>query len=179
MGAEDASTRCASCRDLQDVSTDQQSDGAAVKLQIDRDAAGRFGITPADIDAAIYDQIGQHEVAQYFTQLNAYHVIVEAPPSLQASPELFNQIYIKSPLTGKTVPLSLFVRVDPNAQRPAGRRPSGPAAGRHAVVQSQRRAWRSAPPRPDRAGPARPRGAGDFDRLVPGHGAGVRAVAGR
>jgi HAE1 family hydrophobic/amphiphilic exporter-1 len=104
--------------DLQDVSTDQQSDGAAVALQIDRDAAGRFGITPAAIDAAIYDQIGQHEVAQYFTQLNAYHVIVEAPFSLQASPELFHQIYIKSPLTGKQVPLSLFVKVDPNAHGP-------------------------------------------------------------
>jgi HAE1 family hydrophobic/amphiphilic exporter-1 len=104
--------------DLRDVSTDQQSDGAAIKLQIDRDAAARFGITPADIDAAIYDQIGQHEVAQYFTQVNAYHVIVEAPPSLQASTDLFHQIYIKSPLTGKTVPLSLFVRMDPNARGP-------------------------------------------------------------
>ncbi|HEY2465357.1 MAG TPA: efflux RND transporter permease subunit [Steroidobacteraceae bacterium] len=104
--------------DLRDVSSDQESDGAAVKLEIDRDAAGRFGITPADIDAAIYDQIGQHEVTQYFTQLNAYHVIVEAPPSLQASPELFHNIYIKSPLTGKPVPLSLFVRVDPNARGP-------------------------------------------------------------
>ena len=64
---------------LQDVSSDQQSEGSAVKLTIDRDAAGRFGISPSDIDNAIYDQIGQHQVAQYFTQLNAYHVIVEAP----------------------------------------------------------------------------------------------------
>jgi multidrug efflux pump subunit AcrB len=104
--------------DLTDVSTDQESDGAAIRLKIDRDAAGRFGITPADIDAAIYDQIGQHEVAQYFTQLNAYYVIVEAPLSLQANPDLFNYLYIKSPLTNKLVPLSLFVRVDPNARGP-------------------------------------------------------------
>jgi HAE1 family hydrophobic/amphiphilic exporter-1 len=104
--------------DLQDVSTDQESDGAAVKLDIDRNAAGRFGITPAAIDAAIYDQLGQHQVAQYFTQLNAYHVIVEAPPSLQMTPDLFRDIYIKSPLTGKQVPLSLFVKVDPNARGP-------------------------------------------------------------
>ena len=54
-------------------------------------------------------------MAQYFTQLNAYHVVVEAPPGLQASPDIFNSIYILSPLTGKTVPLSLFVKVDPNA----------------------------------------------------------------
>ncbi|HEV2703566.1 MAG TPA: efflux RND transporter permease subunit [Steroidobacteraceae bacterium] len=104
--------------ELADVSTDQESDGAAVDLQIDRDAAGRFGITPAALDAAIYDQIGQHEVTQYFTQLNAYHVIVEAPPSLQTSPDLFNDIYVKSPLTNKPVPLSLFVKVNPNARGP-------------------------------------------------------------
>ena len=103
---------------LADVSTDQESDGAAVRLDIDRDAAGRFGISPTDIDAAIYDQLGQHEVAQYFTQLNAYHVIVEAPPSLQTSPDIFNYIYIKSPLTNKLVPLSLFVKVDSSARGP-------------------------------------------------------------
>ncbi len=75
--------------EIKDVSSDQQSQAAAVNLTIDRDAAGRFGITPADIDAAIYNQIGQRQVAQYFTQLNAYHVVVEAPPSLQATPALF------------------------------------------------------------------------------------------
>jgi HAE1 family hydrophobic/amphiphilic exporter-1 len=100
---------------LQDVSTDQQSEGGAVNLTIDRDAAGRFGISPNDIDAAIYDQIGQHQVAQYFTQLNAYHVVVEAPPDLQATPDLFNSVYLLSPITQKRVPLSMFVKVDPNA----------------------------------------------------------------
>ena len=52
-------------------------------LTIDRDAAARFGIAPADIDAAIYNLLGQREVAQYFTQLNAYHVVIEAPPQMQ------------------------------------------------------------------------------------------------
>jgi multidrug efflux pump subunit AcrB len=98
------------------VSTDQESHGAAVHLTINRDAAGRFGISPTDIDAAIYDQIGQHQVAQYFTQLNAYHVIVEAPPNLQMSADLFNSIYLKSPISGKLVPLSLLIQVDRGAQ---------------------------------------------------------------
>jgi HAE1 family hydrophobic/amphiphilic exporter-1 len=100
---------------LADVSYDQQSDGAAVNLTIDRDAAARFGIAPSDIDAAIYNVIGQRQVAQYFTQVNSYHVILEGPPGLQATPGMFNAVYIMSPLTGKTVPLSLFVKVDPNA----------------------------------------------------------------
>ena len=101
--------------EIKDVSSDQQSQAAAVQLTIDRDAAARFGISPADIDTAIYNQIGQSEVAQYFTQLNAYHVVVEGPPGLQATPQLFNSVYLISPLTNKPVPLSVFVRVDPNA----------------------------------------------------------------
>ncbi|HEX3920595.1 MAG TPA: efflux RND transporter permease subunit [Caulobacteraceae bacterium] len=98
-----------------DVSFDQQSQGAAVRLTIDRDAAARFGIAPSDIDAAIYNVIGQRQVAQYFTQVNSYHVILEGPPALQGTPAMFDQVRILSPLTGKTVPLSLFVKVDSNA----------------------------------------------------------------
>ncbi|HZZ88252.1 MAG TPA: efflux RND transporter permease subunit, partial [Caulobacteraceae bacterium] len=103
---------------LVDVSSDQQSQGAAIDLTIDRAAAARFGISAADIDAAIYNVIGQRQVAQYFTQVNSYHVVLEGPPSLQATPAVFDAVRVLSPLTGKTVPLSLFVKVDPNATGP-------------------------------------------------------------
>jgi len=98
---------------LTDVSSDQQSQGGAINLTIDRAAAGRFGISPTDIDAAIYELIGQDEVTQYYTQQNSYHVVVEAPPTLQATPDLFNAVYLLSPVTGQNVPLSQFVTVGP------------------------------------------------------------------
>jgi HAE1 family hydrophobic/amphiphilic exporter-1 len=98
---------------LKDVSSDQQSNGRAVNLTIDRQAAARFGLAPTDVDTAIYELIGQAEVTQYFTQQNSYHVVVEGPPDLQATPDLFNTVYVLSPTTGKTVPLSQFVKVDP------------------------------------------------------------------
>jgi hydrophobe/amphiphile efflux-1 (HAE1) family protein len=99
---------------LTDVSSDQQTGGAAVNLAIDRDAAARFGILPADIDTAIYELIGQDEVAQYYTQQNSYHVVLEAPPELQATPDVFKAIYLVSPVTGHAVPLSLLAKVDPS-----------------------------------------------------------------
>jgi HAE1 family hydrophobic/amphiphilic exporter-1 len=99
--------------ELTDISSDQQSQGLATTLTIDRDAAGRFGISPTNIDTAIYDLIGQAEVAQYYTQQNSYHVIVEALPGLQATTDLFNSVYLLSPITGANVPLSLFVKVGP------------------------------------------------------------------
>jgi HAE1 family hydrophobic/amphiphilic exporter-1 len=100
---------------LTDVSSDQQSQGLALNLTIDRDAAGRFGISPTNLDTAIYDLIGQDEVTQYYTTQNSYHVIVEAPPGMQATSDLFDTVYLLSPLTGQNVPLSLFVKVGPPA----------------------------------------------------------------
>jgi multidrug efflux pump subunit AcrB len=103
--------------ELTDVTSDQQSQSPSANLAIDRDAAGRFGISPADIDAAIYNQVGQRQVAQYFTQLNSYRVIMEAPPDLQVGPELFNAVFLVSPRTGKPVPLSALVKVDTTRTR--------------------------------------------------------------
>jgi hydrophobe/amphiphile efflux-1 (HAE1) family protein len=102
---------------LKDVSSDQQSQAPSAFLSIDRDAAGRFGISPSDIDAAVYNQVGQRQVAQYFTQLNSYRVIMEAPPDLQVGPELFNSVFLVSPRTGRPVPLSSLVKVDMSRKR--------------------------------------------------------------
>jgi HAE1 family hydrophobic/amphiphilic exporter-1 len=102
---------------LKDVNSDQQSTAPSVTMIIDRDAAGRFGISPTDIDAALYSQLGQRQIGQYFTQVNAYRIIMEAPPELQASPELFNQIHLISPRTGKPVPLSAMVKIDTSRTR--------------------------------------------------------------
>ncbi len=99
-------------KQLADVTSDQQANAATATLTIDRDRAARFGIQPTLIDATIYDAIGQRQVAQYFTQLNSYHVILEVDPALQTDPRLFDKLYLTSPLTGQQVPVSTFVRLD-------------------------------------------------------------------
>ncbi len=97
---------------LVDVASDQQTNAPAVNMTIDRDRASSFGISPTLIDNTIYDAIGQRQIAQYFTQLNSYHVVMEVPPDMQVDPSLFDRIYITAPTTGKQVPLSTFVHVD-------------------------------------------------------------------
>lgn len=98
--------------ELTDLASDQQNAAATATLTIDRDRASSFGISPAQIDATIYDAIGQRQVAQYFTQINSYNVILEVTPQLQEDPDLFSKLYLTSPLTGRQVPLSSFVRMD-------------------------------------------------------------------
>jgi HAE1 family hydrophobic/amphiphilic exporter-1 len=99
-------------KQLTDVASDQQNAAATATITIDRARASSFGISPALIDATIYDAIGQRQVAQYFTQVNSYRVILEVTPELQKDPALFNKLYLTSPITGQQVPLSTFIKVD-------------------------------------------------------------------
>ncbi|WP_051356823.1 multidrug efflux RND transporter permease subunit [Azorhizobium doebereinerae] len=98
--------------ELQDVATDQQTSAPTVSLTIDRDTAARFGIQPQVIDDTLYDAFGQRQVAQYFTQLSQYHVVLEVDPKLQQDATALDKIYVKSPRTGEMIPLSAFVKVD-------------------------------------------------------------------
>jgi len=97
---------------LRDVASDQQTSSGMLSITIDRDQASRFGIQPAAIDQALYDAFGQRQAAQFFTQANSYHVILEITPSLQTDPASLEKIYLKSPLTGQMVPLSAMTRYD-------------------------------------------------------------------
>ena len=96
--------------ELRDVATDQQTEGTTLELKIDRDAAARYGIEPQLIDDTLYDAFGQRQVAQYFTQLNSYHVVLEILPEMQGRVDTLDKIYVKSPTTGDEVPLSVFCK---------------------------------------------------------------------
>ncbi len=97
---------------LRDVASDQQTSSGMLSLAIDRDQAARFGIQPAAIDQTVYDAFGQRQAAQFFTQLNSYHVVLEITPELQGDPASLQKLYLKSPLTGQMVPLAAMTRYD-------------------------------------------------------------------
>ena len=96
--------------ELRDVATDQQMSGTALNLTIDRDQAARYGLTPQLIDDTLYDAFGQRQIAQYFTQQNSYHVVMEILPEIQGRVDSLNNIYIKSPTTAEQVPFAAFAR---------------------------------------------------------------------
>jgi multidrug efflux pump len=74
-----------------DVDTDQQDNGVESYVSIDRDSASRLGIASKDVDNALYDAFGQRQVATIYSQLNQYHVILEAAPQFTQTPlELAN-----------------------------------------------------------------------------------------
>ena len=82
--------------DLEDVATDQQTGGLAVSLVIDRVTASRLGIAPTTLDNTLYDAFGQRQINTMYTQLNQYHVILEAQPQFELDPNKLNHIYIQA-----------------------------------------------------------------------------------
>ena len=81
---------------LEDVATDQQTGGLAVSLIIDRVTASRLGIAPSTIDNTLYDALGQRQINTMYTQLNQYHVILEALPQFQHDPNVLQHLYIQA-----------------------------------------------------------------------------------
>jgi hydrophobe/amphiphile efflux-1 (HAE1) family protein len=102
---------------LRDLTSDEEMAGPTLSLAIDRDRAAQYGITPAQIDATLYDAFGQNQITQYFTQVNTYHVILEVLPSLQGTLSTINSLYVRS-ASGQAVPLSSMVRPDSNTVSP-------------------------------------------------------------
>jgi multidrug efflux pump len=96
---------------LADVASDLEAQGLSAYIDIDRNTASRFGITPATIDNALYDAFGQRIISTIFTHSNQYRVILEADPMLQASLQSLSSIYLPSATSGGQVPLSAIARV--------------------------------------------------------------------
>jgi HAE1 family hydrophobic/amphiphilic exporter-1 len=93
---------------LTDLTSDQQSAAPQLMLTIDRQTASRLGVTPASIDAVLYDAFGQRPIAQLYTSLNQYYVIIQAKAALQMGPDALRRIYVRSQTSG-TVPLSELI----------------------------------------------------------------------
>jgi multidrug efflux pump len=88
-------TRLQKLPELEDVATDQQTGGLTVSLAIDRVSASRLGIAPSTIDQTLYDAFGQRQINTMYTQLNQYHVIMEAQPNFANDPRKLSKIYIQ------------------------------------------------------------------------------------
>jgi multidrug efflux pump len=96
--------------ELADVASDLQDRGALAYIDIDRDSAGRLGITPAAIDNALYSAFGQRQVSNIFTQSALYRVVLEVAPEFQTSPAALEHIHVPA-AGGRSVPLSSVARI--------------------------------------------------------------------
>jgi len=80
--------------ELRDVASDQQNNGLGLYVSVDRDTAGRLGITPQNVDDALYDSFGQRQVSTIYTQTNQFHVILEVQPQYQRDAGSLSAMYV-------------------------------------------------------------------------------------
>nr|WP_312230233.1 MdtB/MuxB family multidrug efflux RND transporter permease subunit [Pseudomonas sp.] len=100
--------------ELSDVTSDLQSRGLQVYLNIDRDMAGRLGVSVANIDDALYDAFGQRQISTIYTQASQYRVVLESANGGSIGPAALRQIHVAT-ADGKQVPLSSLAQVEERA----------------------------------------------------------------
>ncbi|HWU89378.1 MAG TPA: multidrug efflux RND transporter permease subunit [Kofleriaceae bacterium] len=97
--------------ELRDVASDQQAAGRQLHLAVDRDSAGRLGVTTQLLDDTLYDAFGQRIVSTTFTQLNQYRIILEVRPEDRDATEALEKLYVRA-ANGTPVPLPLLARFE-------------------------------------------------------------------
>src|SRR6185312_12798573 len=102
--AQKMETKLRTIPDLQDVNTDLLISNPQLRVDIKRDRAAALGITPAQIEDALYSAYGSRQVSTIYTPTNQYYVIMEMAPDFQKTPEALSLIYLRSNLGG-SVPL--------------------------------------------------------------------------
>ena len=100
-------TRMKQIKSITDVTSDLDNDGLSVNIEVNRQLAARYGITPATIDNALYDALGQRIVSTIFNQSNQYRVVLVAKPDSLPDLKSLGTLYLPTQ-TGTTgqVPLS-------------------------------------------------------------------------
>ena len=79
---------------LMDVDDDESDNGVETFIQIDRARAASLGVTPAAIDAALYNAFGQRQVATMYSDLNQYTVVMEWAPRYAQSPVVLRDVMV-------------------------------------------------------------------------------------
>ncbi|HSI59751.1 MAG TPA: MdtB/MuxB family multidrug efflux RND transporter permease subunit [Ideonella sp.] len=79
---------------ITDVASDLQDQGLQAYVQIDREAAGRLGVTVAAIDTALYNAFGQRLISTIYTQSSQYRVVLGTAAQFSLGPRAIETLYV-------------------------------------------------------------------------------------
>ncbi len=84
---------------LREVASEAQEGGPRVRVDVDREQAGRLGVSMQSITDTLNDAFGQRQISTIYGQANQYRVILEAQPRYQQDPAALSQIYVTGATT--------------------------------------------------------------------------------
>jgi HAE1 family hydrophobic/amphiphilic exporter-1 len=91
-----------------DVNSDLQIASPQLMVDIDRDRALALGVSPEQIQNALYTAYGRRQVSTIYAPANQYPVIMEVKPEYQRNPAALSKLYVRSS-TGGLVPIDAVV----------------------------------------------------------------------
>jgi multidrug efflux pump len=96
---------------LREVATEAQDNGLRAFVKVDREVAGRLGVSMQAITDALNDAFGQRQISTVYEQSNQYRVVLEAMPRYQLDPGALSTLYVGAS-GGQQVPLSSFAKIE-------------------------------------------------------------------
>jgi multidrug efflux pump len=96
---------------LREVASEAQEGGLRAFIKVDREAAGRLGVSMQVVNDTLNDAFAQRQISTIYAQANQYRVILEAMPQYQRDPSSLSKLYVPSTNSAQ-VPLSAFTAVD-------------------------------------------------------------------
>ncbi len=96
---------------LRDVASDLQASGLQYYLNIDRDLAGRLGISIATLTDALYDAFGQRQISTIFTQTSQYRVVLESISNPNDALAALHDVHVRG-ADGQAIRLASLVKVE-------------------------------------------------------------------
>ncbi len=92
---------------LREVASEAQEGGLRTFINVDREKAGRLGISMQVVNDTLNDAFAQRQISTIYAQANQYRVILEAMPQYQQDPSSLSKLFVSS-TNGAQVPVSAF-----------------------------------------------------------------------
>jgi multidrug efflux pump len=91
---------------LRDVASEVQARGLRTFINVDREKAGRLGISMQIVNDTLNDAYGQRQISTIYGQANQYRVVLEAAPEYQRDPSSLGKLYVPTSAATQPVPVS-------------------------------------------------------------------------
>lgn len=82
-----------------EIASEAQEGGPRVNVNVDREQAGRLGVSMQSVTDTLNDAYGQRQVSTIYGQSNQYRVILEAQPRYQQDPGSLGKLYVTGAIT--------------------------------------------------------------------------------
>jgi multidrug efflux pump len=96
---------------LREVASEAQDEGLRLNVVVDRELAGRLGVSLQTVNDILNSAFGQRQISTIYGQSNQYRVVLEALPEYQLDPTALSKLYVPG-TAGAQVPLSAFARFE-------------------------------------------------------------------